>query len=106
MFSDLRNREAQDVLIAVCDRLELGLSEAIVTIWVRTPRAAVLQAPGQELAALRGSAPPRWDRESTHTYLYSLVRASGKGPIQRTRYGTGRPLPGDREALGVRISTS
>src|SRR6218665_254312 len=106
MFSVFRNRVFHDVLIAVCDRLEQGLPEAIVTIWERTPRAAVRQAPGPELAALHGSAAPRWDRESTHTYLYSLVRASGKGPIQRTRYGTGRPLPGDREALGVRISTS
>src|SRR6218665_2670771 len=106
MFSDLRNREVQDVLIAVCDRLEQGLPGAIGTIWGRTPRAAVRQAPGPELAALHGSAAPRWDRESTHTYLYSLVRASGKGPIQRTAYGRGGALAGDGEALGVRISTS
>lgn len=84
VFSQLKNRGVDDVLIAVCDGLK-GLPEAITSFHYagRQHRDAIVKA-------LKGG-------------VHRPVRGRGQGPVRRVRPGVGRQVSGDREAVGERV---
>jgi putative transposase len=99
VFSELKNRGVEDVLIAVCDGLK-GLPEAITTTWERT---VVHRAPDPQQLPLRRPATPRRDRQGPQTGLHRPVGAGGEGPVRRIHGRVGPAVSGDRAALGVLV---
>lgn len=109
VFSELKNRGVENVLIAVCDGLK-GLPEAITTTWERT----VVQQCIVHYADLRhkvhlirnsfryaGTPAPRRHRQGAQAGLHGPVRAGGEGPVRRVHGRVGPAISGNRAALGV-----
>lgn len=101
VHTEVKNRGVDDVLIAVCDGLK-GLPEAITTLW---ERPIVQQCISHLIRnSFRYAARPH--RDGIVKALKPVYTAPTE-PAARERCGTrgavGWPLPGDREAVGVRV---
>ncbi|MDQ1058424.1 transposase-like protein [Arthrobacter globiformis] len=93
VFSELKNRGVEDVLIAVCDGLK-GLPEAITTTWERTVvQQCMHRAPDPQQLPLRRTPAPRRHRQGAQAGLHGPVRASGEGPVRRVHAEWGQPFP-------------
>jgi hypothetical protein len=99
VFSELKNRGVEDVLIAVCDGLK-GLPEAITTTWERTVVQQHRALDPQQFPLRRTPAPRRY-RQGAQAGLHGPVRASGEGPVLGAHRRMGPAISGDRAALGV-----
>ena len=95
VFSELKNRGVEDVLIAVCDGLK-GLPEAINTTWERTVVQQCVVHLDPQLVPVRRPAAPRRDRQGTQARLHRPERAGGQGPVRGVRRRVG--LPGIRRS--------
>ena len=100
VFTELKNRGVEDVLIAVCDGLK-GLPEAITTTWEHT--IVQHRAPDSGVVPLRRPAAPRRDRQVAQAGLHRPVGGCREGPLRRVRRRVGAALPGDRAALGILV---
>jgi transposase-like protein len=84
VFSELKNRGVEDVLIAVYDGLK-GLPEAITTTWERTVVQQCIVRLIRNSFRLRRTPAPRRDRQGAQARLHGAVRASGEGQVRRVR---------------------
>lgn len=88
VFSELKNRGVEDILIVVCDGLK-GLPEAINTTWEQTVVQQWHRRPDlQQLPICRQAAPGR-DREVFQARVHGPVRTSGEGQVRGVRRGVG-----------------
>jgi len=100
VFSELKNRGVEDVLIAACDGLK-GLPDAITTTWEQT----VVQQCVVHLLRNSFRYAGRQHRDGNVKALKPVYTAPSEAAA-KDRFGEfaadwGGPVPGDREALGM-----
>ena len=105
VFSELKNRGVEDVLIAVRD-LALGPARGDHDHVGANGRAAMHRAPDPQQLPLRRPAAPRRHRQGPQAGLHRPVRASGEGPVRRVQSRGGPAVSGNRPVLGVLLGFS
>lgn len=102
VFTELKNRGLDDVLMLVCDGLK-GLPEAVETIWPRTIRPNLRGAPAAQLVPLRRPAGLGQDRTCAQAGLHRPERGRGHRAVPGVPGRLGPQVSRDREAVVGRV---
>jgi transposase-like protein len=102
VFTELKNRGIDDVLMLVCDGLK-GLPEAVEAVWPRT----IVQTCVVHLLrnSFRYAARQDWDKiaKALKRGLHRAERGRGDGAVPGVPGGVGQEVSGDREAVVGRL---
>jgi transposase-like protein len=100
VFTELKNRGLDDVLMLVCDGLK-GLPEAVETVWPRT----IVQTCVVHLLRNRLRGPPGLGqgRQSPQARLHRPQRRRGDGAVRGVPGSLGPEVSGDHQAVGERL---
>lgn len=103
VFTEVKNRGIEDVLIAVCDGLKGSFKGAQHHLGANG-RPAVHRPPNPQQLPLLRAPTPRRERPFPQTRPHRPVKAGAKGSIRKARRRVGPEVPGDRASLAQLLS--